>query len=74
MKTNSEILCSENGIELLVTYEYEKLNSDNPNEEGKYETTITNLELVVSKFLTLELKPALTKESEDYIISLLTYE
>ena len=79
-QTNSETLIDENGIELIVAYEYDK-------EEGFYEepgnvasfveatvsTTLTSVELII-KGTGIDVLPVLNKKQIDHIISKLDYE
>lgn len=80
MKHNSETIVDDNGIEMLVGYEYEvslafHAEPGNPSTfvDTDVRTELKSVELVVCKN-GIELLPFLSEKQKDYIISKLTYE
>lgn len=80
MKHNSETIVDDNGIEMLVGYEYDvslsfQAEHGNPNThvDTMIYTELKSVELVVCKN-GIELLPFLSDKQKDYIISKLTYQ
>lgn len=81
MKNNSETLVSENGLEVLVAYEYNETpgyyeEAGNPGtwiEPSIDDTKLTSVEFVI-KGRGIQLLHLLTEKEKQYLIDQLTYE
>lgn len=80
MRNNSETIVDDNGIEMLVGYDYDvslsfQAEYGNPNThvDTMIYTELKSVELVVCKN-GIELLPFLSEKQKEYIISKLTYE
>lgn len=80
MRKNTETIVDDNGIEMLVGYDYRvslefEAEPGNPSThvDTMIYTELKSVELVVCK-LGIELLPFLSEKQKDYIISKLTYE
>lgn len=80
MKKNTETIVDDNGIEMLVGYEYDvslsfQAEYGNPSThvDTMIYTELKSVELVVCKS-GIELLPFMSEKQKDFIISKLTYE
>jgi hypothetical protein len=79
IKRNSETICDDNGIEILVGYRYETSDSQVEECHGLHEvglmteTTLTSVEVVIAG-RGIDVLPMLTKKQKDHIIDKLNYE
>jgi len=79
MKSNAELICDDNGIEILVGYEYEQSDSQIEEGHGLHEvgclvyTELTSVEVVI-KGRGIDILSRLTEKEKDFIIGKLQYE
>jgi len=80
MRKNTETIVDDNGIEMLVGYEYEvslsffaEHNNPSTHVDTMIYTELKSVELVVCKS-GIELLPFMSEKQKDFIISKLTYE
>lgn len=80
MKLNSESICDDNGIELLVSYKYDKSDSFNAEPENG-NTEVQELVYTELKFVELviagrgiNILPLLHENEKEFIISKLQYK
>lgn len=79
MTKNTEMLCDENGIEIVVAYKYEKSGSQVESCHGDHEVglmTYTELDSVevVIKGQGINILPLLNSKQKEHIIEQLNYE
>jgi hypothetical protein len=77
---NSETIIDEDGIELLVGYDFERIDSycEFPENsasivEGWIETELTSVEVII-KGRGIDLLPLMNEDQKGHIVSLLNYE
>lgn len=79
MKKNCEIICDENGFEILVSYLYDQSSSQVEQGHGYHEvgllinTELRSVELVIAG-TGIDVLPRLSERQKDHIISKLQYE
>lgn len=79
MTYNSEMICDDNGFEILVGYEYETSESQIEEGHGFHEvgcmtyTVLSSVEVVI-KGRGINILPFLTEKEKSFIISKLNYE
>jgi len=79
MRSTNEIICDDNGIELLVDYRYDKSPSQIEQGHGEHEvglmtyTELKSVEIVIAG-RGIDLLPFLKENEKEFIISKLTYE
>lgn len=79
MKTNSELINDDNGIEVLVSYRYEQSASQIEEGHGYHEvglmisTELTSVEVLI-KGTGINILPMLNERQKSFIISKLNYE
>lgn len=79
MKSNSETICDDGGIEILVGYRYEQSESQIEECHGEHEvglmiyTELTSVEVVI-KGRGIDILPLMTDKQKDFIIANLQYE
>lgn len=79
MKHNCETISDDNGIELLVGYDYEESESQVEECHGYHEvgclvyTELKSVELVIAG-RGIDVLSSMTQKQKDHIISKLTYE
>lgn len=78
LKTNSEAIVDENGIEILVSYEYEESESQIEEGHGIHEVgCMVYIELksveVVIKGIGIDIMPMMNQLQKESIISKLDY-
>lgn len=79
MKRNEELICDDNGLEILVSYRYDKSPSQIENGHGDHEvglmvyTELKSVEVIIAG-RGIDLLPLLTEKEKEFIISKLTYE
>lgn len=78
MKQGSELICDDNGIEILVGYNYEKSKDIHDTDEGVIcepliYTELTSVEVVI-KGRGIDILPLLHGKEKEFIIENLTYE
>ena len=80
MKHNSEIICDDNGIEILVGYDYETTEGYNEVPENSSSfvhptvyTELKSVELIIAG-RGIYFLPQLTEKEKKFIISKLNYE
>ena len=69
MRNNTETLVDENGIELLVNYDYEKSDG----EDGLYLTELKSVEIVIAG-TGIDILGLMNEKQKGAIISKLQYE
>lgn len=79
MKHNSELISDDNGIEVLVGYNYETSGSHKEYCHGEHEvgllteTILTSVEVVICG-RGIDILPMLTKREKEHIVQKLNYE
>lgn len=79
MIKNSETICDQNGIEILVSYHHEQSPSQKEFCHGEHEvglmiyTELTSVEVVI-KGKGIDILPMMTDKQKDFVIGQLQYE
>lgn len=80
LKSNTETLCDDNGIEIIVGYEYdrEKDYEEEPGNpatlvQGMIYTELTSVEVVIAG-IGVDVLPSLTSKQIDHLIGKLNYD
>lgn len=80
MKTNSELIVDEAGLEILVSYRYERQPSQIEEGHGYHElgrgidVDLTAVEVIVRGGNSVDILPFLNGWQQNYIIDKLTYD